>query len=243
MNKIILNADDLGMNSSVNTAIMELIQKGILKSTTIMVKRNPVALEEAILIAGKFSGKVGFGIHLDLDDYFPFDETGHYGIDESDVVSNYREILSDNETKIESDIRSQIGALQKRGIKLSHLDGHHNVQLFPELLELLIPILRENGIDKVRFNGDFYKSKEKLTYCLALLKNNKINCPDVLLDMGQLIRNPTVIETLSVPLGVAEIMTHVTVDEGVGWAHEQYLFLMEHPHLWHGLEMIDYGSL
>lgn len=243
MKKIIINADDLGMNSSVNEAIKDLIERGLLKSTSIMVKRNQKAFDDALDIVSKLSGSTGFGVHMDLDDFFPFDESGHYGIYEDDIPSNFHEILLKNAKRIEKDMRYQISTLIDSGVVLTHLDGHHNIHLFPEIFEILLPLLREYGINKVRFPGSFYKSDKRKNTMLTILKQNKINCPDDFIDMGQLIKNPSILRELSSSTGITEIMTHVSTDKTIDWVYEQYSYFLENPSLWNDIEFTDYSHL
>ena len=50
-NKIIINADDFGLNSSVNKAIVESFNNGLINSTTLMA--NMPGFEEAVEMAHK----------------------------------------------------------------------------------------------------------------------------------------------------------------------------------------------
>lgn len=243
MNKIIVNADDLGMNYSVNSAVKKLIEMGLLKSTSIMVKRDKEALHEALDIAKELTDKAGFGVHLDLDDFFPFDETCHYGIYEDDIPQEFNEIFLKNKRIIEDDMRYQISTLIKRGVELTHLDGHHNVHLFPNIFELLLPLLKEYSINKIRFSPGFYKSSGRRNEMLELMARNKINCPDAFIDMGQLIKDFSILDKLPSSIETTEIMTHVSTDKTVDWVYEQYSYFLENNSLWDGIELIDYSHL
>ena len=60
---LIINADDFGLSSGVNTAIVACYQAGSLSSTTLMV--NMPATEDAIALAKEYPG-LGVGLHFNL---------------------------------------------------------------------------------------------------------------------------------------------------------------------------------
>ena len=59
--KLIVNADDYGLSPLFNKGILALIEKGIVTSTTVMIKRKYV--RPALLT--KFE-KISIGLHLEL---------------------------------------------------------------------------------------------------------------------------------------------------------------------------------
>ena len=69
MKKIIINADDFGLNTSVNHAIIESFEKGLINSTTIMA--NMPGFDEAIDLAHKHNIINKTGIHLTLTEGEP----------------------------------------------------------------------------------------------------------------------------------------------------------------------------
>ena len=69
MKKLIINADDFGLNTSVNHAIIESFEKGLINSTTLMA--NMPGFEEAIELAHKNNIIDKIGIHLCLTEGEP----------------------------------------------------------------------------------------------------------------------------------------------------------------------------
>ena len=61
--RLIVNADDFGLSSSVNEAVVRAHRDGILTSASLMV--NEVGFDEAIKLA-KENPKLGVGLHLTL---------------------------------------------------------------------------------------------------------------------------------------------------------------------------------
>jgi len=46
MNRLIISADDYGMSKNFNKGILELIRKGIVNITTVMIKRKFIKLAD-----------------------------------------------------------------------------------------------------------------------------------------------------------------------------------------------------
>jgi predicted glycoside hydrolase/deacetylase ChbG (UPF0249 family) len=69
MIKIIINADDFGYSKIFNEKILELLEKGFVKSTTVLIKRvgKDQSGQTKRLIELHESKKIGVGLHLDLD--------------------------------------------------------------------------------------------------------------------------------------------------------------------------------
>ena len=63
--RVIINADDFGVNATVNTEIERCIREGLITSTTIMAAGD--GFEEAIEIS-KLYPQISFGVHLTLDE-------------------------------------------------------------------------------------------------------------------------------------------------------------------------------
>ena len=62
--KFVLNADDFGMSSAFNTAVLEGYQKGILKSTSLVA--NGDAFDEAVNKIIPQAPDLGVGVHLNI---------------------------------------------------------------------------------------------------------------------------------------------------------------------------------
>lgn len=63
---VIINADDFGLESSVNKAIIELFDKGLINSATLMA--NMPYFEETVELTYKYNFTNRMGIHLNLDE-------------------------------------------------------------------------------------------------------------------------------------------------------------------------------
>ncbi len=72
MEKLIINADDFGLNSSVNRAIVDLFTNGLINSATLMA--NMPAFDEAISLVHKYNLAPKIGLHLVLTEGTPLTE-------------------------------------------------------------------------------------------------------------------------------------------------------------------------
>jgi chitin disaccharide deacetylase len=128
---LVIHADDLGMNHSVNRATFEALEKGWVTSASILVpcpwfpevvawsKRHPDAdlgIHQALNSEwtsfrwGPVSSKDKVPTLLDSDGYFPLDTPA--------VTQNAK--LSE----VETELRAQIDRAREAGIPVTHLDSH-----------------------------------------------------------------------------------------------------------------------
>ncbi|UWZ82461.1 ChbG/HpnK family deacetylase [Occallatibacter riparius] len=161
MPRIIVNADDFGLTSGVNRAVLELHQAGVLTSATVMARA--AATDEAIEIA-KATPSLGVGCHVVLVDGEPILSAAHDIPNISSTVqqrfeptlgsllrSIYQQGASGKvDYQIEIEARAQIHSLQARGIRLTHIDTHKHTHMFPRVLRPVLRAARACGIRAVR---------------------------------------------------------------------------------------------
>jgi len=159
MMRLIINADDLGINKEVNDAIFGFMLREIVTSATI-IANAPQALE-ALEISRKFSG-CSFGVHLNLTEFKPLTDNpdlaplltadGEFsGKSERDVqmTSALREAIFDEWS-------AQIDCVTSYNQVVSHIDSHHHVHTIPRLFSVLKRVQRKFGIRKVRLSKNIY---------------------------------------------------------------------------------------
>ena len=150
-----MNADDFGLTSGVNRAIVEAHSRGIVTSSTLMA--NGPAFAEAAELA-KQSSQLGIGCHVVLIDGEPL-------LDPEKLPSlthsrRFRDSLKSfaaraltgriDEGEIFAEAAAQIRKLQKSGIAVWHVDTHKHTHLFPRILHPLLRAARECGVRAVR---------------------------------------------------------------------------------------------
>ncbi len=161
MSRLIVNADDFGLTSGVNRAILELHQSGLLTSATLMARA--AATDEAIEMA-KSTPSLGVGCHVVLVDGEPILSgirdvpnvaDPAYGRFERSLGSFLNTIYSRGVSRkvdyqIEIETRAQIQSLQQRGVTLTHIDTHKHTHMFPRVLRPVLRAARSCGIRAVR---------------------------------------------------------------------------------------------
>jgi len=157
VSRLIINADDFGLTSGVNRAIVELHREGVLTSTTLMARAG--ATPEAIRLA-LATPTLGVGCHVVLVDgrpVLPPDDVPslvekHTGCFPSSLAAFLARLFTGRvrSAEIESEAAAQIALLQDAGLRLTHIDTHKHTHMFPPVLEPLLRAARKAGIGAVR---------------------------------------------------------------------------------------------
>ena len=157
MPRLIVNADDFGIAPGVNRAILELHAAGILTSATLMAQS--AATEEAADMALAMP-TLGVGCHITLVDGTPVSEPGSIPslIDRS--TGSFHTSLMDfvkrlvtfrlRRNEVEAEAAAQIAQLQSYGLRLTHIDTHKHLHMFPSVLRPVLRAAKAAGIHAVR---------------------------------------------------------------------------------------------
>lgn len=157
MGRLIINADDFGLTSGVNRAILELHRAGVLTSASLMA--TTAATNEAIELAHG-TPTLGVGCHVVLVDGEPvlgaqnlptlIDlRTGRF----YPKMSVFLKLLITGRirsSEVESEAAAQIALLQSRGLRLTHIDTHKHAHMFPAVLRPVLRAAKAAGIRAVR---------------------------------------------------------------------------------------------
>lgn len=153
MPRLIVNADDFGLTSGVNRAILELHRAGALTSATLMARA--AATDEAIELA-RATPSLGVGCHVVLVDGQPVSHDlptlAPRGSLHLKLSGFLKKLLMGGirDQEIEREASSQIAALQQRGVLLTHIDTHKHTHMFPRVLRPVLRAARACGIRTVR---------------------------------------------------------------------------------------------
>jgi len=156
--RLIINADDFGLTSGVNRAIVEAHDRGVVSSATLMA--NGHAFEEAVSLA-KHRPRLGVGCHVVLVDGTPVveprqvksllhpsaDSHFHEGIGKFGGLALLGRFAPD---EIEAEAVAQIRKIQSAGIVVTHLDSHKHTHIFPQVLQPLLRAAKACGIRAIR---------------------------------------------------------------------------------------------
>jgi len=162
MKELIINADDFGLSSGANRAIITAWREGILTGASLMVTGEACA--EAVSLARVNPG-LQVGLHLTLVQGkatvpyggFPSitDRAGNFPTDP--VLAGMRYFFMKSQRKqLKAEIEGQIVKFTGTGIPLTHIDGHLNIHMHPVVFDILLTLMPKYGI------GTFRLSRERL---------------------------------------------------------------------------------
>lgn len=147
MLNLIINADDLGLTPGCNQGIIKALTQGIVTDTTLLV--NTDFTQDAVKQL-KQQGINRVGLHLNLTFGQPLtpvaevpslvDEEGRFRRKVAEAVTFMKP------SEIKRELRAQVEKFQATGLGLTHLDSHHHVHTYPEVLGIVIELARELGV-------------------------------------------------------------------------------------------------
>lgn len=155
MAKIIINADDFGMNPYVNEQIEMALKADAITSTTILANSNTP--DTVVRVVNELKETKSFGAHLNLTQGKCLTENSAFHrvglVDENNCFSlSPRKIEWTEEllSGVYAEWKAQIRAIKDLGIYISHIDGHHHIHNDPVFQPILFQICHEEGINKIR---------------------------------------------------------------------------------------------
>lgn len=150
MKYLIINADDFGLTSGINRAIIRAHQRGALTSATLMA--GGLAWREAVELSKAHPG-LGVGIHLTLTalrPVLPPEQVPSLVDGQGRFRRQFWRAPLWRKAEVEREWRAQIRRLTEAGLKPTHLDSHHHVHLWPGLSDVVARLAREFGIPALR---------------------------------------------------------------------------------------------
>lgn len=158
MRRLIINADDFGLTSGVNRAIVEAVERGLVTSATLMAQGR--RFDEAVRLA-KATPRLAVGCHIVLVDGFPVLSPPEIpsllkGDNEPtfcDTASSFalRTLYRSLDPRhIEAEAAAQIRKLQDVGIAVTHVDTHKHTHIHPQVLGPLLRAASSCGVKAIR---------------------------------------------------------------------------------------------
>jgi len=158
--RLVINADDFGLTSGVNRAIVEAHQRGVVSSATLMA--NGANFEQAVEMA-RHSPQLSVGCHVVLVDGDPLsnpkDVRSLLANDGGEPRLFYSRLSAFavraafgrfDHDQVVGEIVAQVGKMRAAGIEVSHLDTHKHTHIFPTVLRALIAAARICGVPAIR---------------------------------------------------------------------------------------------
>lgn len=161
MNVLIINADDFGLDSDTNSAIVQAFKLKLCSSTTIIANGN--AFSEAVLLAreNNFSNKIG--VHINLSDFYPLTSQIMYNKlfcnDDGSFRTLWRtkykhgvHINKSLRNLIANEMKAQIEKCLGEDIKPTHIDSHMHIHTLPGICKIICDVAKQYNINKIRLS-------------------------------------------------------------------------------------------
>lgn len=170
MYKIIINADDFGINHIVTGEIMRLIEKNYISSTTIMA--NGLCLDKVKDFAVDHPD-ISFGVHFCLSEHSSITKSSvlnKYGLTDKNgnfihkAIFKIKKIDSTLKLAIKEELIAQYRIIKELGIEVSHADSHHHVHTIPTLTSVFDDVFEQCSISKIRLNHEFTTFRQKVHF-------------------------------------------------------------------------------
>ena len=158
--RLIVNADDFGLSTSVNEAVIRAHRDGILTTASLMV--NEPGFDEAVRLARE-NPRLGVGLHLTL-------LMGHAALAPEKIpgLVNQRGEFSNSpvgvglryffnrglQESLRAEIHAQFEKFQGTGLPLDHVNGHLHLHLHPVIFNILMADAGPLGIRHLRLTRD-----------------------------------------------------------------------------------------
>lgn len=237
---LIVNADDFGLNTSTNHAIIRGHQDGILTSCSLMV--NEPGFEEAVELARQ-NPRLGVGLHLTFlqghstlpHEKIPGLVNERQEFDNSPVRVGFKYFFKrELREQLRAEMLAQFEKFRATGLPLDHVDSHHHLHAHPTLFRIVIESAADLGIKHLRLTSEPFGVHarlsigyrlERLSHCAAYwclaggarrkLKRMDIKHTDAVFGLLQDARvDEDYLQRLlpKLPFGVSEIYSHPSLD-------------------------------
>ena len=237
--QLIVNADDFGLHSAVNRAIIKGHVAGCITSASLMT--GGAAFSEAVALASGHPS-LGVGVHLTLVGEKPVldparipslvDGEGRFPAQYPQFILRYmrRRI---NLTEVQEELAAQLDKAVSCGVAVTHLDSHQHLHVLPGIIDIVLAIAAKYNVKAVRipaepllFTGGHPFTLGRITGRTGLslvavaarrkAQRLKFSVPDHFFGMlaGGNMQAEYLLNIINrLPIGVSEIMVHPGDDE------------------------------
>ena len=153
--QIIINADDFGLSRGINQGIIKCYQAGVLSRISFITNTDFFDYSVDLL---KSNCIKEIGIHLTLVGLERplsnnlkglVDKNGLFFSNYTTVIKNiiFKKVEPEN---IEEEFQLQIKRVLEKGFKVSHLDSHRHLHLFPVISDIVLKLAIEYEVPYIR---------------------------------------------------------------------------------------------
>jgi hopanoid biosynthesis associated protein HpnK len=152
--RLIVNADDFGLSESVNRAVIEAHENGIVTSTSIMA--GGAAFENAAVLATRCP-TLDVGVHLTLTEQRPVADSVPSLVGPDGKFAPHATQLAKRCLRgaisladVHKELDAQVQRVRAYGLRPTHLDGHQHVHVLPGVARVVANLARKHDIHAVR---------------------------------------------------------------------------------------------
>ena len=179
--KVVFHADDFGLTPAINDGILEAFERGVLRSTSLMVTGE--AAEQGIAAARATPG-LDVGVHLTLveerpvlpPDQIPSLVAGDRFLPTHAAVGARYVMGRWHPAEARAELAAQLERFSSSGLAPSHLDGHQHLHLLPGVLPFVVAEAHRRGVRFVRTTlGDVASRPAQAARALTLHATNAVS--------------------------------------------------------------------
>ena len=154
--QLLVNADDFGRHALINRAVAEGVERGILRSATLMPggKAFDGAVETALT-----HPELGVGVHFTLVNGFPVlppeeipSLVTEDGVFYDDYIHFVKRFLSGKVRmeEVRRELAAQAEKMTRTGLALTHVDSHQHMHVLPGIFSAVLDTAEAIHLDAVR---------------------------------------------------------------------------------------------
>lgn len=221
---VLVNADDFGLSSNVNSAIVHGFTAHLIDTCSIMA--NGPAFEEACEAAHVSGFAARIGLHFVLDWGAPLTEElrrearfcGPDGRMHSRRRGRLIRLSYSEQRAVAAELCAQVARCRSHGLPLTHLDSHHHIHEELGIIGVLLTALREQGIRSVRLMQNLRRARTLIrrmyTYAFnTALKRQRIARTEYFGSVNDYL-SYIVLRGAPPPKATVELMVHPTIGAG-----------------------------
>lgn len=180
INKLIINADDLGLSLGVNEAILRAHNEGYLTHASLMA--NTDFFDHAVKEIIPKSKKLKIGFHINLTCCKALSKNCEIADNKGILSNNFIKLLFLRKTKrilesIENEIETQLLKLKNHNVEISHIDGHEHIHIIPSINKIVHKLAKKYNIERIREINEDVSTSFKYNLGTA----NKVNIVKLML--------------------------------------------------------------
>jgi predicted glycoside hydrolase/deacetylase ChbG (UPF0249 family) len=151
LRRIWLCADDYGITPAVDAAICDLIGRGRLNATSVMVASHNFSQNQAVALAVAAAGRAAIGLHVTLTAPFRTLSSGFAPLRNGaflplSAMAGRALIRSLTPALLDAEIAAQFAAFHTAfGRAPDFVDGHQHIHVFPQIREAALRAIRQNA--------------------------------------------------------------------------------------------------